>query len=197
MDTNVHGTESKNHTNICMAECTFWAENQLVGKNHFRDLRRAACTALMGDHKQASSIIACNAIVSRTSRSTFVCYNSIPEIFSSHLCLESPTCQRHVQFGKNSHGRTPVGPCGSLKKYLHKIGWSMDDNGLLRGPKGFLCNLFQASSQELCNIFKDGWTYYSYDLLKHRKGYLLNFIISQPHQKFTDLLTKRNKPFWH
>ena len=54
--------------------------------------------------------------------------------------------------------------------YLRKIGWSMDDDGLLRGPKGFLCNLFNVSSQELCNIFKDSWTYFCYDLLKHRKG---------------------------
>lgn len=148
----------------------FGAENQLVGKNHFRDLRRAACTALMGDHKQASSIISCNTLFPGLQDPLmFVIIQSLRS-FRRIYSLNPQLAMDMYEFGKKFQGRTPFGPCGSLKKYLHKIGWSMNDDGYLDGPKGLLCHLFSVSSQELNQIFKDSWTYYCYDLLKHRKG---------------------------
>ena len=148
----------------------YGAENQLVGKNHFRDLRRAACTALMGDHKQASSIISCSALFQGLQDPLlFVIIQSLRSI--RRIYSLNPQLAKDIyDFGKSFQGRTPFGPCGSLKKYLHKIGWSMNDHGYLVGPKGLSCHLFSASSQELTHIFRDGWAYHCYDLLKHRKG---------------------------
>ena len=145
------------------------ASSQVLGKRHFRDLRRSATKALLGDHKQASSFLACSCLVSGLDDPLlFVIIQLVRSI--RRLYAYFPDLAREmVNFSVGFQGPVALGPASALKKYLEKIQWKINSDGTMVGPAGFQANVFLNSPKELKTIFRQAWSYVVFAEVQHRK----------------------------
>ena len=141
-----------------------------IGDKHWRKLRRAATRALVGDHQNASSMLACTVLSS--SLQDPLLYTVCQILRAIRRCAYfHPECAKDIcQLAYDYKGKTVYGPSGALHKYLHKIGWKFLTPTELKGPGGEVIKLFVHSPKEIQNIVKDSWNTYVFQQIKHRKG---------------------------
>ena len=146
------------------------ASSQVLGKRHFRVLRRSATKALLGDHKQASSFLACSCLSNDLDDPLlFVIIQIVRSI--RRLSAYFPQLARDiVSFSTEFQGSVAYGPASALKKYLEKICWKLNTDGSMIGPAGFRAHLFLNSPKELKRIFRQAWGYVVMNEVQHRKG---------------------------
>ena len=152
------------------------AGSQVLGKRHFRDLRRAATKALLCDHKHASSFLACSCLVSGLDDPLLYVVIQIVRSIRRLFAYFPELAQQMVNFSVGFGGSVAFGPASALKKYLEKIKWKLHQDGSLTGPAGFTAHLFLNSPKELKKILRQAWGCVVFDEVKHRKGISEHFI---------------------
>ncbi len=145
-------------------------ESQAIGQKHFNALRRAATKALTGDHRFASTFLACSALCPELQDPLIYVVShslrSIRRLYTYHPSL----AREFVSYVVSFNGKFSVGPASALKIYLNRIGWSIQENGDLNGPFYLRMNVFTSSGKEMQRELTMGWQSMVYSQIEHRKG---------------------------
>ena len=146
------------------------ADTQVVGNRHWRDLRRAATSALVGCHKHASSYLACTVLSTKIQDPLL--YNVCQMLRALRRCafLFPNVAEEIAKFAFEFDEKTVYGPGGALKRYLTKIGWHFATYRVLQGPGGHQIDVFVDSPKDIQKTLTSAWTYHVKQQIQHRKG---------------------------
>lgn len=140
-----------------------------IGEKHFTNLRRAATTVLVGDHKQASSHIALHYLSSRIQDPMLYVVSDIlttlRRLFVYHPCL----AQRFVTAVRHFNGQV-CGPATALASYLCRLGWELTPNATLIGPGGLRIGIQCSTSKTIKKELRIAWDWHCHNEIAHRKG---------------------------
>ena len=146
------------------------ADTQIVGDKLWGKLRRAATTALVGNHRNACSYLACTVL--STNIQDPLLYNICQMLRSIRRCafLFPEFATEITKCAFDFDEKTVYGPAGALKRYLNKIGWHFATHQHLTGPGGFNIDIFNDSPKEIQKTLTSAWSYFVKMQIQHRKG---------------------------
>ena len=156
--------------NGCWTFGLYGADLHFVGLQHFTKLRRAATSALAGNHKSASSWLT-GTIISKNLDDPllFVVLSAIRVL--RRLAFHSPDQAREfVELAISAVVPFPCGPATTFQKYMRILGWKIALNGDLTHISGLTVNCLHSCIKELVLKFRLGWTVFVQEQIEHRRG---------------------------
>lgn len=149
---------------------TFYgALGMTIGEKHFTNLRRAATTVLVGDHKQASSHMALHYLSSRIQDPMLYVVSDLLTTLRRLFVYHPSLAQRFVHAVCHFNGQVH-GPATALASYLHRLGWEMTTNATLLGPGGLRLGLQSTTSKTIKKELRIAWDWHCHNEIVHRKG---------------------------
>ena len=147
----------------------FGAESQLVGEAHFKELRRAATTALVGPEQQASSWMAMHFLSTRLQDPLlYVLCTALS--FLRRLFMHHPDKAQSFLLAVCSHVGHPHGPAGALACYLQRVHWKLTPDGLLSCPGNIQISIKLDTPRDIRKWLRRAWTEVVFRQTQHRKG---------------------------
>ncbi len=144
---------------VAWPRCLHGIETTWIGDHHFTTLRAAAMKALGFESQGASSLLQFSLLSDGMSDPafytlvrTFKMFRKlvVPEVafpILSFLAEEAPL--RYYQ-----------GPCGTLLRRLHEIGWRWDGDGFVIDHQNFRFHLLHAPLQLILARLRHAWSFY-------------------------------------
>ena len=147
----------------------FGAESQLVGENHFKELRRAATTALVGPEQQASSWLAMQFLSLRLQDPLLYVICTALSFLRRMFTHHPETAQLFLE-AVCTHTGNPHGPAGALACYLHRVQWKITSDGLVICPSQIRISVKHDTPGAIRKWLRRAWDDVVYDRIRHRKG---------------------------
>ena len=150
-----------------------------IGQSHFEKLRRSATTALIGNHKQASSWLACCFLHRKILDPQFFALCEMLCLFRQ-LCAIEPEDASSILMIAVANIDSPTkqswGPGTAMAVYLHRCGLTIDHNGCVEGRYQHKINVTEASCPEIKKFLELQWQYFVHSQIVHRKGASESFL---------------------
>ncbi|CAE7493472.1 unnamed protein product [Symbiodinium sp. KB8] len=134
-------------------------------------LRGAASRAIIGNYHTLSPFGAMRFLQGAQDPEVFLLCHHVsqlrralvtsPETASALLCRLSGPLISH---------RAVCGPAGALQVLLHRNDWTVQADGLFRGPLHCQFNLHTASAKQVRHMFQLAWGSHVQDQIQHRNG---------------------------
>eukprot|EP00435_Cladocopium_sp_Y103_P039596 s1134_g10.t1 len=132
----------------------------LVGEEYFSQLRSKIASALLGDHHNIQSHLACSCLSpTLVDPELWVIQNAIKEARLFLLQAPSDLANLFLRMAANHRVRSHliVGPAMALNAYLAKLGWSIDQGGALHGVHFNYLHLLQSNQEQLMLAAEKAW----------------------------------------
>ena len=157
-----YSLEDKSHMAIssALAKALFGVHMYQCGERYFTQLRSATARALVGDHHNVQSYVACSCLTRR---------NCDPEF---HTIVQALKCARHfllwaspeefslfMQLAVQTNIRAAhvIGPAMAFTAYLSKIGWTLNKQGDLFTTFGATFNLCNSNLEDILTAAEEDW----------------------------------------
>lgn len=149
---------------------TFYgALGMTIGEKHFTNLRRAATTVLVGEHKQASSHVALHYLSSRIQDPMLYVVSDLLTTLRRLFVYRPHLAHRFAHAIRQFNGQVH-GPATALASYLRRLGWEMTVNATLLGPGGLRLSLPHTTSKAIKKELRIAWDWQCHNEIAHRKG---------------------------
>ena len=144
-----------------------------IGQSHFDKLRRAATTALIGNHKQASSWLACCFLHSKILDPQFFALCEMLCLFRQLYTFEPEDATSIFMTAVDYIEAPPKqswGPGSAMAVYLNRCGLKLDYEGNIEGRHYQTINITNASCPDIKRFLETQWQYFVHSQVEHRKG---------------------------
>ena len=178
---------------IAIWPATFYGALGLtIGDKHFTNLRRAAASVLVGDHKHASSPVALHYLSPHIQDPLLYIVTDLLTTLRRLFSYNSKLAWQFIQLIRQFDG-TVKGPATTLASYLSKLQWEITDQATLIGPGGLRVHLPYTSNKQIKKQARIAWDWHCHALIVHRKGVPLMPFDSHTTHKVLATLTDRQR----
>ena len=144
-----------------------------LGLTHFNRMRRAATTALIGNHKQASSWLTCCYLHRKILDPQFFALCEMLCLFRQLYTLEPEDARYILSIACKYIDQPPLqswGPGSAMAVYLYRCNLTIDIDGIVEGCHHQKIDITKVSCREIKSFLETHWQYYVHSQVLHRKG---------------------------
>ena len=144
-----------------------------IGQSHFDKMRRAATTALIGNHKQASSWLTCCYLHRKILDPQFFALCEMLCLLRQLFDFEPDDAWSVILTAVeyiDSPPKQSWGPGSALAVYLNRCGMTVDHNGFVQGRHFQKLDITKVSCPEIKFFLEIQWQYFVQSQIVNRKG---------------------------
>ena len=140
-------------------------------ESFFQTCRRNVTNALVTSAKHASSDITCHFLSPRLQDPFIFVFVTALRNLRRYFAICPRDAMRVWARACEYDGKKPFGPGTSLSVLVRRIGWQLNENGILFVKVGASLDVFHSSNKEIVRFCEFWWTDVVHSRVCHRKGF--------------------------